>query len=140
MTPEQSARLFGQIFGLLDSSQPHERMAALDKLHALRSTHGWPGFADLLRKLESTVTPEQFEAAEKSLAQWMQAHDARVAENTALARRNAALKAQVTGLRAALWIRINRRLLMTGCVALALGLGGWRWWDMQVQAEEGGVR
>jgi hypothetical protein len=129
MTAEQMARLFAQIVGLLDSDQPGERTAALDKLHALRLKMGWPSFADLLRKLESTITPEQLEAAEKNLAQWQQAHDERVRENAALAHRNAALKARVASLRATVWFMMNWRMV-AGVVVVAAGCsGGWWWWS-----------
>jgi hypothetical protein len=127
MTPEQKARLFGQLFGLMDSDQSGERVAALDKLLGLRAKMGWPTFVDLLRKLESIVTPEQLEAAEKDRAQWQRAHDTRVQENAALARRNAVLSAAVMTLRSALWASVNG-WLVTGVVVLAVfAYGGWRW-------------
>jgi hypothetical protein len=129
MTAEQKARLFGQVFGLLDSDQPGERTAALDRLHALRDKMGWPRFADLLQKLESTITPEQLEAAERSRADWERAHGERVKENTALARRNAALAARVAALRSTLWFMVNWRMVAVAGLVLTLGSGGWWWWS-----------
>ena len=129
MNAEQKARLFGQVFGLLDSDQPGERTAALDKLHSLRAKMGWPGFADLLRKLESTITPEQLEATEKERDQWVRAHDERVTENAALAQRNAALAARNATLRATVWFMMNWRMVAGVIVMTTLGSGGWWWWS-----------
>jgi hypothetical protein len=127
MTAEEKARQFSQIFALLDSEQPGEREAALGKLHALRVKMGWPSFGDVLRKLESTVTPEQFEAVERDLVQCKRTLDERAEDNADLARRNAALSARIASLRAALWFSINWKRLAAAGVVLSLGYGGWRW-------------
>ena len=128
MTPQEKARLFGQVFSLLGSDQPGERSAALEKMHALRAKMDWPTFADVLLKLENTITPEQLEVAEKDLSQWKQAHDARTKENAALTRRNAALAALVCTLRSALWASTNFRLVVgSAAVAITLGYAGWHW-------------
>jgi hypothetical protein len=132
MNRQQKSQLFGQVFGLLDSDQSGERTAALDKLHSLRLKMGWPTFADLLRKLESVVTSEQFEAVQQNLAQWMRAHDERVKENEALARRNAALAARNATLRATVWFMMNWRMV-AGVAVVALCSGGW-WWRSHAQA------
>lgn len=127
MTPQEKARLFGQVFSLLGSDQAGERLAALEKMHALRTKMGWPTFADVLLKLESTITPEQLVAAEKDAAQWKQAHDARVKENAAVARRNAVLAARAGALQSALWLSINWRVVAGAAVVAALSYGGWHW-------------
>lgn len=46
---------FRQIFLLLDSDQEGERIAALDRLHALGKLNGWPRFADILDREPTTV-------------------------------------------------------------------------------------
>jgi hypothetical protein len=124
MTPEQRAQLFGRLVRLLDSDQPGERAAALDKIHSLREKMGWPIFGDVLQKLENTVSPEQLEAAEQNAAQWQRAHDDRVRENAALAQRNALLVARVASLRSAMWLtRSWGRVAVAGVVVL---LTGWQ--------------
>ena len=72
---EKATKLFASLIAMLGSDQPGERMAALEKLHALRAQMGWPSFADLLRMLENIITPEQLEAAEKDRDQWKRAHE-----------------------------------------------------------------
>jgi hypothetical protein len=129
MTAAEKAKLFGSVFAMLDSDQPGERTAALDKLHALRGKMGWWTFADLLQRLESVVSPEQLEAAERSAADWERAHNERVKENGALARRNAALVARNGTLHAALWVMMNwRKVAMLGLVLTVGSGGGWWWW------------
>jgi hypothetical protein len=124
MTPELKARLFGQVWGLLDSDQAGERAAALDKLHSLRGKMGWPTFAALLRKLESTVTPEQLESAERNAAQWQLAHDDQLRKNAALAQRNAMLVARIASLRTALWF--TRNPTKAAAAVIVIGLCGWQ--------------
>jgi hypothetical protein len=127
MTAAQKARLFGQLVALLDSPNPAERVAALEKLTALRPKMGWLKFIDLLLKLESTVTAEEAENLEKSLREWMQAHSERVTEIAALRRVIAARAAQVASLKSALWFSINWRRLAALSLVLTVGYGSWRW-------------
>jgi hypothetical protein len=122
MTAEEKGELFGRLVRLLDSDQSGERGTALEKLVALREKMGWPSFGDLLRKLESTVTPEQHQQLERDLAQWMQAHAARVAENAHLSNRNTFLAARNASLRSALFFSLNWKRLTVASLALALML------------------
>ena len=55
-----------------DSPVEAEAVAAFLKYRTLRDKMGWPSFADLLRKLESIITPEQLEAVERDLVQCRQ--------------------------------------------------------------------
>jgi hypothetical protein len=129
MTPEQAARLFANLFALLDSDQPGEREAALTKIIMLRVKLGWPKFVDLLRRLEDTVARDDFEAVERERDRWMRAHDDRVNENAALSRRNAAQAATIVTLRAALWFMINWQMVAGVTTAAVIGSGGWWWWS-----------
>ena len=65
MTPAAKARLFSQIWGLFDSPIDGEALAAFQRKRFLKVRMGRPPAGDLLRKLESTVTPEQHEAVER---------------------------------------------------------------------------
>lgn len=130
MNVERNARLFGQVFGKFDSDQLGERQAALEKFHALGPKLGWPTCTGLLRKLESTITPEMFEALQR-------AYDGKVSENAALARGNTALTASVASLRAALWFTVNWRKVASVAVAAAIASGGsWWWWTAQAAPDQ----
>lgn len=136
MTPEEKKRL-GDLIGMLDSDQVGEREAALGKVHAVRGKIGWPGFADLWRQAECAISPEDFEKVEKNLAQWQQAHDAKVKENAVLTARNAALIARIASLRSALWFMVNWRKVAAGmAVAAFVSGGGWLWWDARAAPDQ----
>jgi hypothetical protein len=70
----------------------------------------------------------------------MRAHDEKVTENSALAHRNAALAARITGLRSALWFMVNWRMVgvATAVVVLSCG-GGWVWWSADAAPDRGSV-
>lgn len=136
MTAEEKKRLFGSVFARLDSDQPGERVAALEKLHSLRAKMGWLSFGDVLRQFESSATAKQLEAAEKNRAAWEQAHNERVTENAALARRNAALAARNAKLRSALWVMMNWRMVAGVAVVAAGGFGGWRVWNAEAAPDK----
>lgn len=126
MTPEQAAKLFGQIFAMLDADR-HERAIALEKLHARRAELNWPSFGDILRQLEATISPQALEAAERTGAQWKQACEVYADETKALKRRNTALAAAVAALRGALWASVNGWLLTGGLLLAVFAYGGWQW-------------
>ena len=62
---------------------------------------------------------------------------ARVKENGALARRNAALAARVATLHAALWVMMNwRKVALLGLVLTVGSGGGWWWWSNEEAAPD----
>jgi len=135
MTAAEKAKLFASVFGMGDSPVEAEAVAAFLKYRTLRDKMGWPGFGDILRKLESVITPEQFEAVERDLVQCRQERDARASEVAALARRNAALAARVVSLRAALFFSINWKRLVVIALVVAGGYGGWRWSNAEARPD-----
>jgi hypothetical protein len=136
MTPAAMARLFSQIWGLFDSPVDGEALAAFQKWRSLKLQMGWPSAGDLLRKLESVVTPEQLEAAERKAAQLEQVVDERETEIAALRRVDAARAAQIASLRSALWFSINWPGVVAFGMMLALGYGGWRWWNAEAAPDQ----
>ncbi|MGE0280205.1 MAG: hypothetical protein AB7P20_06275 [Rhizobiaceae bacterium] len=136
MTPEERKRLC-DLVGRLDSDQVGEREAALGKVHVLRGKVGWPGFADLWRRAENAISPEDFERVEKNLAQWKQAHAAKEQENTLLKARVVALVSANKSTRAALWTALNFKGLVKVATVLAfVSGGGWWWWQAQAAPDQ----
>jgi hypothetical protein len=136
MTPAAKARLFAQIWGLFDSPVDGEALAAFHKWRSLKLTMGWPSAGDLLRKLESTVTPEQLEATERNAAQLAQTLDERDTEIAALRRVDAARAVQIASLRSALWFSTNWRWVAAFSMVLVLGYGGWRWSNAEAAPDQ----
>lgn len=136
MTAAEKAKLFASVFGMGDSPVEAEAVAAFLKYRTLRDKMGWPGFGDILRKLESTITPERLEAVERDLAQCQKERDARAQEVVRLAAHNAALAARIASLRAALFFSINWKRLAVVGVVVALGYGGWRWSNAEARPDD----
>jgi hypothetical protein len=67
MTADE-ARLFGQLFALLDSDQQGERGSSLEKIFLLRPKHNFPKFGDLLHSLNNTVPLADYQKLESDLA------------------------------------------------------------------------
>jgi hypothetical protein len=111
---------------MLDSGQPGERQNAFEKIHTLRTQHGFPLWRDVLEQLENTVPLSAFQVKEAELAKWINAHDQLARNNAALARQNAAMRVAV---RLQLnWRRIGQWGLMAslaGATVMAVGVVGY---------------
>jgi hypothetical protein len=135
MTAAEKAKLFASVFGMGDSPVEAEAVAAFLKYRTLRDKMGWPGFGDILRKLESVITPEQFEAVERDLVQCRQERDARASEVAALKRANTDLTARIISLRAALFFSLKWKRLAVVGLLVAAGYGGWRWSNAEARPD-----
>ena len=129
MTPDEKAKLFYKLLGLCDSDQSQERHAALDKIVEQRAPMGWPKFVEVAQRLESKITPEEFEDLRRDRDGWQRAHDERVAEKSLLEQRNAMLVKQIATLRVSLAVAVNWRKLAFVALVAGLAVGGWRWWS-----------
>jgi hypothetical protein len=110
-----------KLFGMLDSDFPGERSNALELLREELKKKGRT-FHQLAQELADSMSPAKVAELEKKLADYM-------AANAAAAKRDAALTREIATLKAALWVKLNRKTI--GAVAAMLLVAVTGWWVYQ---------